>query len=101
MLGEEGLGEVQEVCNDLVVAVCPEGGELKGVGGLLGLVPATQFLFFQVVDSGGVGVILGVGSIGDDKHLHIFIKATPCPETVPLVSVYLVEGLFELNTPSF
>ena len=31
MLGEEGLGEVQEVCNGLVVAVCPEGKELKGV----------------------------------------------------------------------
>ena len=25
MLGEEGLGEVQEVSDDLVVAVCPEG----------------------------------------------------------------------------
>ena len=54
-----------------------------------------------MVRPGGVGVVLGVGSIGDDKHLHIFIKATPCPETVPLVSVYLVEGLFELDTPSF
>ena len=73
VLGEEGLGEVQKVRDDLVVAVCPEGGELKGVGCPLGLVPASQFLFFQVVRPGGVGVVLGVGSIGDDKHLHILI----------------------------
>ena len=101
MLGEEGLGEVQEVRDDLVVTVCPEGGELKGVGCPLGLVSATQFLFFQMIGSGGVGVVLGVGAIGDDKYLHILIQSRASPETVPLVSVYLVEGLFELDTPPF
>ena len=101
VLGEEGLGEVQKVRDDLVVAVCPEGGELKGVGCPLGLIPSSQFLFFQVVGSGGVGVVLGVGAIGDDKYLHILIQPRTSPETVPLVSVYLVEGFFELDTPPF
>ena len=54
-----------------------------------------------MVRPGSVGVVLGVGTIGDDKHLHILIQTTSSPETVPLVSVYLVEGFFELDTPSF
>lgn len=93
--------EVQKVCDDLIVAVSPERRELKGVGCLLGLVSSAQFLFFEVVGTGGVGVVFGICSIGDDKYLHILIQSASCPETVPLVSVYLVESLLELDTSSF
>lgn len=54
-----------------------------------------------MVGPGGVGVVFGVGSIGDDKYLHILIQPASCPETVPLVPVYLVESFFELDTSSF
>ena len=54
-----------------------------------------------MVGAGGVGVIFGVGPVGDNKDLDIFIQAAAGPETVPLVAVYLVEGFTELNTPSF
>ena len=53
-----------------------------------------------MVEACGVGVILGVGSVGYDENLHILIETTAYPETIPLIAVYLVECLFELNTSS-
>jgi len=54
-----------------------------------------------VIGAGRVGVVLGVGAIADDENLHILIQATSSPEAVSLISVYLVERLFELDAPSF
>ena len=42
MLGKEGLGEIDEIGNDLVVAVCPEGSKLKAVAGFLAVRPACR-----------------------------------------------------------
>ena len=54
-----------------------------------------------MVEACGVGVILGIGSVGYDEDLHIFIQSASCPETIPLIAVNLVERLFKLNPSSF
>ena len=53
-----------------------------------------------MVEACGVGVILGIGSVGYDENLHILIQSAACPETISLIAVNLVERLFELNTSS-
>lgn len=97
--GEEGAGEVDEVGDHLVVGVRPEGGELKAVAGLL-LFGLAGGRLPDGVKPGGVGVVLGVGAVGDDKDLHILEQAAPRPEGVPLVAVDLVEGLPDGHAPA-
>ena len=53
-----------------------------------------------MVEACGVGVILGVGSVGYDEYLNIFIQSASCPETISLIAVNLIERLFELNASS-
>ena len=53
-----------------------------------------------MVETCGVGVILGVGSVGYDEYLNIFIQPAASPKTIPLIAVNLVERFFELNTSS-
>ena len=97
MLGKEGVCEVNQIIDGLVVAVCPERRELKRVAGLLALV-SVSLLFLDMVEACRVGVILGVGSVGYDENLHILIQSAACPKTISLIAVNLVERLFELDT---
>ena len=100
MLGKEGAGEVDEVWNHLVIGIRPEGGELKAVAGLL-LFGFAGGGLPDGVKAGAVGIVLGVGAVGDDKNLHILEQATPRPEGIPLVAVDLVEGLSNGHSPAF
>ena len=93
MLGEEGPGEVDQVRDRFVGGVGPPGSELEGVGvGGLGLALAARGLG-DVVEAGGVRVVLGLGAVGDDEDLDIAEQAGASPEGVTLVAVDLVEGL--------
>ena len=94
---EECLGEVDEVEDGFVVAVCPERRKLKRVAGLLRLVSVALLLFLDMVCTGGVGIVFGVGAVADDENLHILVQTTSRPERVPLITVYLVERLFQLH----
>ena len=98
VLLEEGLCEVHEVWNNLVVGICPEGSELKTTACLLNLLLAVSFL--DGTDTGGIRVILGAGAVRDNDQLHILVKTRCCPETVSLISLNLVECLFKRNTSS-
>ena len=51
-----------------------------------------------MVEACRVGVILGIGSVGNDENLNIFVQSATCPKTIPLIAVNLVERLFELDT---
>ena len=99
VFGEEGAGEVDEVGDHLVIGVCPEGCKLEAVAGLL-LFRLAGGRLPDCVEAGGVGVVLGVGAVGDDEDLHILKKAAPRPERVPLVTVDLVKRLSNGNTPT-
>ena len=62
MLGEKCLGKINQIGNDFVVPIRPEGGELKAVAGLFGFI-ASLALLFDVAAAGGVGIILRVGAV--------------------------------------
>ena len=98
MLGEEGAGEVQKIRDHLIAGVRPEGGKFEAMAGLL-LTGFPAGLPDGIISS-GVGVILGVGAVGDDKNLHILKEAAPRPEGVPLVAVDLVKGLPDGHAPA-
>ena len=93
VLCEEGPGEALDIGDGPVAGVGPPGGELEGVGvGGLCLAPPAGVLG-DVVEAGGVGVVLRVSAVGDDEDLHVAVEARAGPEGVALVAVDLVEGL--------
>ena len=50
------------------------------------------------IKAGTVGVVFGVGAIGDHKDLYILKQTAACPEGIPLVAVDLVEGFPDGHT---
>ena len=54
-----------------------------------------------MVCAGGVRVVFRVGAVRNDKYLHVLVESASCPETVPLIAVYLVERFFQLYATSF
>ena len=101
VLGKEGFCKINQVGNHLIVAVCPEGSKLKAVAGFLRFLFCRFAHFLDVAVSGGVGVILGMGSIGDNENLHILIQAACRPEAVSLVALDLVKGFTYCNATAF
>ncbi len=99
MLAEEGFRKVHQVRNRPVTGIRPEGGELKAVAGLRPL-RLLRLGIIGVVEAGGVGIVLGVCTIGDDKNLHKLIQAAGCPEAIPLVAVNLIERLPNGHAPA-
>ena len=99
MLGKERFGKVDQVGDHPVVGVRPERGKLKAVAGLF-LFDFSGRCVLDGVIAGGVGVILGIRAVGDHKDLHILIQSAPCPETVPLIPVDLIERLTDRNAPA-
>ena len=63
------------------------------MGGFFATAFALAELFYMAA-AGGIGIILGVSAVGDNKQLDIFIETASCPEAFPLVAVYLVKGFF-------
>ena len=100
MLGEKCPGEVHQIGEYPVVGVGPEGGKFKAVAGLFLLLGGGSGLP-DGVPAGGVGIILGVGAVGDHKNLHILIQAAARPKAVPLVAVYLIKRLPDRHAPAF
>ena len=100
MLQKEGAGKIYQIGNDSVFGVGPEGGELKAVT-CPGLFAAQVFCFADGVEPGGVGVVFGVGAIGDNEDLHILKQTAASPEGLPLVAIDLVEGFPDGYAPAF
>ena len=101
MPGKKGLGEVHQIRDRLIVGVRPIRSKFKTVGGLFAAVPGRFVLLPDMAVPCGIGIILGVGAVGDDEDLHILVQPAPSPETDPLVPVDLVEGFFESHAPAF
>ncbi len=98
MLGKEGLREVGEFGQEVVLLVAPVAGELEAVALVLllfddALLPLLLFLHVGV--AGSVAVVLGLGTIADDEDLHIVVEAAARPEGVALIAVDLVEGFLD------
>ena len=119
MLGEKGLCKVHKVGNDLVVSVRPIGGELKAVGGFLSALSACALVLFddnadalianlrrqlellnncRFTDKEWDSFFKSGCAVGNHKNLHILIQPTARPEAVTLITVNLVERLFDRDT---
>ena len=99
MPGEEGPGKIDQVRDYPVIGIRPEGGKLKTVAGFL-LFGLARGRLPDGVKPGGIGVVFGIGAIGDDEDLYIFKQPAPRPEGVPLIAVDLVEGLPDSHAPA-
>ena len=101
-LGQECGGEVGEVRNLIVGGVGPPHGEFKGSRVRGGHLSARTLVLGDVLEAHGVGVVLGVCTVGDDEDLHVAEEpvAGAGVEGVALVAVDLVEGLAQFFATS-
>jgi hypothetical protein len=79
MFGKKCSGKIDQIGNDPIIGIRPEGSKLKAVTGLAFLMFAGTRILDGIV-SGRVGIILGIGAIGDYKDLHILKQTTTSPE---------------------
>ena len=100
VLGEKGLGKVDQVGDNAVIGISPERGELKAVAGFA-LFALAVFGFLANIVACGIGIILGVGAVGDDKDLHILKQTAARPEAVALIALDLVERLADGDAAAF
>ena len=99
MACKEGTGKVDEIGDRAVLRVRPKRGELKTVSRLS--LSGFALSLFDVIVSGGVGVILGIGPVRDHEDLHVFKEPGARPERVAEIAVDLVERLFDRDAPPF
>ena len=99
-LGQECGCEVGEVRNLIVGGVGPPHREFVGSRIRGCHLPARALVFGDVLEAHGVGVVLGVGTVGDDEDLHVAEESVAGArvEGVALVAVDLVEGLAQFFT---
>ena len=99
VLAEKGLGKVHKIGDNAVVRICPERSELKAIAGfeLLGFL---RFGILDMVETGGIGIILRICAVGDHEDLHEFIQSAGCPEAVPLIAIDLVKRFPNGNAPA-
>ena len=97
MLRKKRLSKVDQIRDNLVVGISPEGSELKAIACLF-LFGFTRIRILDGIETGTVGIVLRVGTIGDDKNLNIFKQTRTRPERVSLVAVNLVECFSDGNT---
>ena len=71
MFGKKCPSEVYQIGEYPIVGVGPEGSKLKAVAGLF--LSGGRSGLLDGVPAGGVGVIFGVRTVGDDENLHILI----------------------------
>lgn len=98
--GEEGPGKIHQIRQIPVMGVGPEAGELEAAAGLGLPGPLVLFCLPDGAVPGGVGIVLGVGAVGDHKDLDVLIEAAARPEGVPLIAVDLLKGLPEGDAPA-
>ena len=99
VLAEKGLGKVHEIGDNAVVGVRPEGGEFKAIAGF-GLLGFLRFGILDMIETGGIGIILRICAVGDHENLHKLVKPAGCPEAIPLIAVDLIEGFPNGNAPA-
>ena len=101
MLGKKGFCKIYQVGNHLIVAVCPEGSKLKAIAGFLRFLLCRFTHLHDMAVPGGIGVILGVRSIGNDENLHILIQTACRKEAVSLITFNLIKGFPDSNATAF
>ena len=91
------LCKINQIWNYTIFCIRPETGKFKAVAGLFLLLPA-GFRILNSIKSGAVGIVFGVSSIAYYKNLYKLKETRPCPEGIPLVTIYLIERLPNCHT---
>ncbi len=99
LLGEEHPREILQIRDHAVAPIRPERRELEAVAALLPARPPSAALLPDGPPPRRVGIILRVRPVRDDEELHILEKPAPRPETLPLITVDLVERLPQRHPP--
>ena len=94
---KEGFGEVNQIGNNAVIGIRPIGCKLEAVARFFFL-DLLRLGILDVIEPGGIGIILCIGTVGDHEDLHKLVKAACRPEAVPLIAVNLVKGFTDGNT---
>ena len=98
MAGKKRAGKVHQVGNDAVFPIRPKGRKFKAVACLFAALSGRSGAFFNVAVAGRVGVVFCIRAVGDNENLYILIQTAASPKAVPLVTVDLVERLFDGHT---
>ena len=99
VLRKECRREVADVRQQRVLLVCPVRCKLKRVA--VGLVLAWAAVGLLLLgEACGVRVVFRFCAVRDDEYLHVVEHSAACPERVPQVAVYLVEGLLDGHAPA-
>ena len=98
MAGKKCAGKVHQVRNDAVFPIRPKGRKFKAVACLFAALSGRSGAFFNVAVAGRIGVVFRVRAVGDNENLYILIQTATSPKAVPLVTVDLVERLFDGHT---
>ena len=99
MFGKEGAGEIHQISYGSVIDGRPKIGELEAVAALFTAGDRVWLLIIQVFLAGGVGIVLGVRAVGDDKELHVVKQPRTAPETFAVIAIDLVENASRRATP--
>ena len=95
MAGKERAGKVHQVGNNAVFPIRPKGRKFKAVACLFAALSGRSGALFNMAVAGRVGVVFCIRAIGDNENLYILIQTATSPKAVPLVTVDLVERLFD------
>ena len=98
MAGKERAGKVHQVGNNAVFPIRPKGRKFKAVACLFAALSGRSGALFNMAVAGRVGVVFCIRAIGDNENLYILIQTATSPKAVPLVTVDLVERLFDGHT---
>lgn len=100
VLGEKGLCKINQIRDDTILRIRPKRGKLKAVAGFgLGAFPGSSRLP-DMVEAGAVGIVFGIGAIGNDENLHVLKEPGGCPEAFPLIAVDLMKRLPNGDAPA-
>lgn len=80
MLCKKRLREINQLRNRLITRIGPVGSKFKTVASLFALLALPFPRFFDVAGPGGIGVVLGMCAVGDDKNLDVLKQAAGCQE---------------------
>ena len=98
MAGKERAGKVHQVRNDAIFPIRPKGRKFKAVACLFAALSGRSGALFNMAVAGRVGVVFCIRAVGDNENLYILIQTATSPKAVPLVTVDLVERLFDGHT---
>ena len=99
MLRKKGLCKVDQIWNNTIVGIRPEGCKFKAVACLLFLC-LPRICILDGIKPGTVRVVLRIRSIGNDKYLYILKQTAASPERISLIAVNLIKRFTNRNTTS-